>query len=76
MTASGMVASTIDGRARWLSADMKAPFWPDKSESISMKPVTCGKKYISEMRPETGVHCRMPENRMISRSPHQKIGIE
>ena len=41
-----------------------------------MKPVTVGKKNISEMRPDTGVHCRMPENRMIRSRPHQKIGIE
>ncbi len=76
MTASGMVPSTMVGRMRWLTADLKAPGWPESSESISMKPVTGGKKYISEMRPETGVHCRMPENRMISSRPHQKIGIE
>ena len=30
----------------------------------------------SEIRPETGVHCKMPENRMISSRPHQKIGME
>ena len=41
-----------------------------------MKPVTGGKKNISEMRPDTGVQCSMPENKMISSSPHQKIGIE
>ena len=41
-----------------------------------MKPVTGGKKYIRLMRPETGVHCRMPEKKMISSRPHQKIGIE
>ncbi len=41
-----------------------------------MKPVTDGKKNISEMRPDTGVHCSMPEKRMISRRPHQKIGME
>ena len=35
--------STIDGSARWLMAEEKAPFCPDSSESISMKPVTCGK---------------------------------
>ena len=28
------------------------------------------------MRPDTGVQCRMPENRMISNRPHQKIGME
>ena len=41
-----------------------------------MKPVLASTKYMSEIRPETGVHCRMPENRMISSRPHQKIGIE
>ena len=71
-----MVPSTIVGRIRWLSADLKAPACPDSSELISMKPVTDGKKYIREMRPDTGVHCRMPENRMMSSRPHQKIGIE
>ncbi len=76
MTASGIVPSTMVGRIRWLTAELKAPAWPDSSESISMKPVTGGKKNISEMRPETGVHCRMPEKRMISSRPHQKIGIE
>ena len=55
---------------------MNAPFCPDNRLSISMKPVTGGKKYISEMRPETGVQPRMPENRMMSSSPHQKIGME
>ena len=76
MTASGIVASTIVGRIRWLSADLKAPACPESSESISMKPVTGGKKKRSEMRPETGVQCRMPEKRMMSSRPHQKIGIE
>ncbi len=35
-----------DGRQdqRWLTADWKAPFWPESSESISMKPVTGLKK--------------------------------
>ena len=41
-----------------------------------MKPVTDGKKNMSEMRPETGVQCRVPANRMMSSRPHQKIGIE
>ena len=41
-----------------------------------MKPVGCSKKNSSEMRPDTGVHCRMPENRMMSSSPHQKMGME
>ena len=41
-----------------------------------MKPVTSGKKYCSEIRPETGVHPSQPENTMISNSAHQKIGIE
>ncbi len=44
ITASGMVPSTMAGRMRWLSAEVKAPFYPDSSESISMKPVTEGKK--------------------------------
>jgi hypothetical protein len=38
-----MVASTIVGRIRWLSADLNAPLCPDSNESISMKPVTGGK---------------------------------
>ncbi|MNT79979.1 hypothetical protein D3C72_2193790 [compost metagenome] len=71
-----MVASTTDGRMRCEKADRKAPFCPEIRLSISMKPVTEGKKYISEMRPDTGVHCRMPENMMISSRPHQKIGME
>ena len=41
-----------------------------------MKPVTDGKKYISEMRPETGVHPSVDEKNMMSRRPHQKIGME
>ncbi len=44
ITASGMVPSTIVGRIRWLTADWKAPGCPESSESISMKPVTGGKK--------------------------------
>ena len=35
-----------------------------------------GKKNISEMRPDTGVQPSTPENRMMSSSPHQKIGME
>ena len=31
---------------------------------------------LHEMRPETGVQPRMPENRMMSSSPHQKMGME
>ena len=37
ITASGIVASTIEGRIRWLSAEANAPFWPDSTLSISMK---------------------------------------
>ena len=44
ITASGMVPSTMVGRIRWLNADRNAPSWPERSESISMKPVTGGKK--------------------------------
>ena len=40
MTASGTVPSTMVGRIRWRTASQKAPFWPESSESISMKPVT------------------------------------
>ena len=43
ITASGIVPSTMVGRIRWLAAEAKAPFSPDSSESISMKPVTWGK---------------------------------
>ena len=42
ITASGTVPSTIIGRIRWRTASMKAPFWPEMTESISMKPVTEG----------------------------------
>ncbi len=40
ITASGMVPSTMVGRIRCDSAERKAPFSPDSSESISRKPVT------------------------------------
>ena len=43
---------------------------------MSMKPVTGSKKYSKEIRPDTGVQPRIPEKKMMSRSPHQKIGIE
>ena len=77
MTASGNGGQHDRGQSQMvLTADAKAPSWPDSSESISMKPVTGSKKYISEMRPETGNHWRVPENRMISSRPHQKIGME
>jgi hypothetical protein len=55
MTASGMVPSTTVGRISELTADLNAPACPEIRLSISMKPVTCLKKYISEIRPETGV---------------------
>ena len=41
-----------------LTADLKAPACPESRLSISMKPVTGLKKYMSEMRPETGVQPR------------------
>ena len=41
-----------------------------------MKPVTGGKNWVSAIRPDTGVQPSLVENRMISRSAHQKIGIE
>src|SRR6056300_1735103 len=28
------------------------------------------------MRPDTGVHCKCPENTMINNNAHQKIGME
>ncbi len=43
---------------------------------MSMNPVTGSKKYTREMRPDTGVSPRIPEKRMISSSPHQKMGME
>ena len=43
MTASGMVASTIEGSTRWLIAETKAPLLPEIKLSISMKPVTGSK---------------------------------
>ena len=44
--------------------------------AIYFKPVTGLKKYISEIRPDTGVQCSVFENRTMSSRPHQKIGIE
>ena len=41
ITPSAMVGST-----RWLRAEVKAPFSPDSRLSISMKPVTLGKKFV------------------------------
>ena len=41
-----------------------------------MKPVTGGKNWVSEMRPDTGVQPSLVEKRMMSSSAHQKIGIE
>jgi len=71
-----MVPSTMVGRMRCEKADLKAPFWPESRLSISIEPVTGLKKYCTSMRPETGVQCSMPEKKMISSRPHQKIGIE
>ena len=45
ITASGIVPSTIDGRIRCRSAEVKAPSCPESRLSISMKPVTGSKKY-------------------------------
>ena len=68
--------STIVGRIRCDSAERNAPFWPESRVSMVMKPVIGLKKYMRSMRPDTGVQCSVPENTMISSSPHQKIGIE
>ncbi len=38
--ARGTVPSTMVGKIKWRAASMKAPFWPEISESISMNPVT------------------------------------
>ena len=43
---------------------------------MSMKPVTGLKKKDRSMRPDTGIHCSVPANKMMSSRPHQKIGIE
>jgi hypothetical protein len=75
-TASGMVPSTMAGRIRWRAAERKAPLLPERIESMSMKPVTGLKKKLRAIRPETGVQPRVPENRMMSRRPHQKMGME
>ena len=41
-----------------------------------MKPVTGGTSNKKERRPETGVRLRVFENKIMSKSPHQNIGIE
>ena len=71
ITASGIVASTRDGRIRWRTAETKAPSSSESSESINRNPVTGSTQNSAEIRPETGVQCRMPENRMIIISPDQ-----
>ena len=76
ITASGMVPSTIAGSTRWPSADQKAPLSPARRLSISRKPVTGSMKYLTSMRPDTGVRSSLTENSRISSKPHQKIGIE
>ena len=53
-----------------------APFSPDSSESIVRKPVTGSTKYLTAMRPDTGVQPSCTEKSRMSSSPHQKIGIE
>ena len=41
-----------------------------------MKPVGPSMKYMSDIRPDTGVQPSPEEKTMISKSAHQKIGIE
>ena len=77
ITASGIVPSTIVGRIRWLTADANAPCLAgqqrvDQHEAGDRREDS----RASEMRPETGVQPSMPEKRMMSSSPHQKIGME
>src|SRR6185436_4530821 len=76
MIASGFVPSTIIGRIRCDRADLNAPLSSDMRESISRNPVTGGTSYRTAMRPDTGVQPSCTEKSRISRSPHQKIGIE
>ena len=44
ITASGIVLRTKAGRIKWETAEAKAPFSPESSESMSMNPVTGSKK--------------------------------
>ena len=76
MTASGMVPSTIVGRIRWLSADRKAPGLPgeqavDQHEAGDRREEEQQRDAAGDRRP-----AEMPEKKMISSRPHQKIGIE
>ena len=76
MTASGTVPSTIVGRIRCQTAEPKAPFSSDSSESMRRKPVTGSTKYCTAMRPDTGVQPSCTEKSRMRSRPHQKIGIE
>src|SRR5260363_33050 len=70
------VPSTIEGRIKCFTADVKAPVSGDRSVSINSNPVVDGTSYSVAIRPDTGVMPSFTENSMISSKPHQKMGIE
>ena len=76
ITASGLVPSTMVGKIRCATVDQKAPLSLDNRESISKKPVVGSMKYLTSSLPDTGVRSSATENKRISRSPHQKMGME
>jgi len=76
ITARGMVPRTMEGRIKWLTADLKAPGSLDLKASISINPVSTSTQKSADNRPETGVHPRKTEKNKIIKRPHQKIGME
>jgi hypothetical protein len=77
ITASGIVASTMVGRIRWLTAEAEGALLAGQ-QAVDQHEAGYRLEEVDQRYPARDRRpvARMPEKKMISSRPHQKIGIE